>query len=158
MWFGLLVEVPLCEIGGRVLGAGRHVVWGRVLGGMWFGALVEVALCEIGGRVLGACSLGCWWMLFCELDGQVLGAVWGAGGCCFASLTVLGGIQLALLVEVPLCEIGGLGCWCMLFCELDGVLGGIQLGLLAEVPLCEIGGRVLGGMEFGVLVDAVLRA
>ena len=42
----------------------------------------------------------------------------------------------------------------MLFCELDG----IQLGLLVEVPLCEIGGRVLGGMQFGVLVDAVLRA
>ena len=58
--------------------------------------------------MLGACSLGCWWMLFCEPDGRVLGgmqfgllvdadfaswpgarghAVWGAGGCCFASLT-----------------------------------------------------------------------
>ena len=58
--------------------------------------------------MLVACSLGCWWMLFCELDGRVLGgmqfgllvdavlralpgarghAVWGAGGCCFASLT-----------------------------------------------------------------------
>ena len=56
--------------------------------------------------------MGCWWMLLCELDGRVLGglggmqfgvlvdaalrawrpgarghAVWGAGGCCFASLT-----------------------------------------------------------------------
>ena len=30
-----------------------------------------------------------------------------------------------------------MGCWWMLFCELDG--------------------RVLGGMQFGVLVDAVLR-
>ena len=62
--------------------------------------------------MLGAWSLGCWWMLFCELDGRVLGgmqfgllvdavlragrvltagsrghAVWGAGGCCFVSLT-----------------------------------------------------------------------
>ena len=57
--------------------------------------------------MLGACSLGCWWMLFSELDGRVLGgcslgccgccfaswpgarghAVLGAGGCCFASLT-----------------------------------------------------------------------
>ena len=35
------------------------------------------------------------------------------------------------------------------------MLGGIQLGLLVEVPLCEIDGRVL---QFGVLVDAVLRA
>ena len=56
---------------------------------------------ELAG-VLVACSLGCWWMLFCELDSRVLGgmqfgllvtagsrghAVWGAGGCCFASLT-----------------------------------------------------------------------
>ena len=45
-----------------------------VLGGMQFGMLVD------------------WWMLFCELDGRVLGgmqfeAVWGAGECCFASLT-----------------------------------------------------------------------
>ena len=83
-----------------------------MLGGIQLGLLVEVPLCEIGGRVLGACSLGCWWMLFCELDGRVLG-----------------GIQLGLLVEVPLCEIDGrvlaysLGCWWMLFCELDGARG-----------------------------------
>ena len=45
-------------------------------------------LCELDGWVLRACSLGCWWMLFCELDGGARGhAVWGAGGCCFASLT-----------------------------------------------------------------------
>ena len=38
------------------------------------------------------------------------------------------------------------------------MLGGIQLGLLVEVPLCEIDGRVLGGMQIEMLVDAVLRA
>ena len=89
-------------------------------------------------------------MLFCELDGRAGGhavwgvgglvdavlrawrpgarghAVWGAGGCCFASLTT--GCSGAC----------SLGCWWMLFCELDG--------------------RVLGGMQFGVLADAVLRA
>ena len=66
-----------------------------MLGGIQLGLLVEARL-----------TAGCWH------------AVWGAGGCCFASLTVLGGIQLGLLVEVPLCEIGGrvlgacsLGCW-----------------------------------------------
>ena len=58
--------------------------------------------------MLVVCSLGCWWMPFCELDGRVLGGMqfgllvdavlragrvlggmhfWGAGGCCFASLT-----------------------------------------------------------------------
>ena len=60
-------------------------------------------------------------MLLCELDGRVLrgmqfgvlvDAVWGAGGCCFASL---------------------MGCRWMLFCELDGrVLGGMQFGVLVE--------------------------
>ena len=106
-----------------------------MLGGIQLGLPVEVPLCEIDGRVL-ICSLGCWWMLFCELDGARGhpawaaggGAAWGAGGCC-ASLTVLGGIQLGLLVEVPLCEIDGrvlacsLGCWWMLFCELHGARG-----------------------------------
>ena len=47
MQFGVLVEVLLCEIDGRVLG------------GMQFGVLVEVLLCELDGWVLG--SLGCWW-------------------------------------------------------------------------------------------------
>ena len=65
--------------------------------------------------MLGACSLGCWWMLFSELDGRVLGGCsLGCCGCCFAS-------------------------W-------PGML------------LCELDGRVLGGMQFEVLVDAALRA
>ena len=47
----------------------------------------------------------------------------------------------------------------MLFCELDGrVLGGMQLGVLVEVPLCEIDGRVLGGNAVWVVGGgAVLR-
>ena len=46
----------------------------------------------------------------------------------------------------------------MLLCELDGrVLGGMQFEVLV-VLLCEIEGRVLGGMQFEVLVDAALRA
>ena len=46
-----------------------------------------------------------------------------------------------------------LGCWWMLFCELDGrVLGGMQFGLLVDAVLRA--GRVLWGMQFGVLVDA----
>ena len=61
-------------------------------------------------------------MLFCELDGRVLG-----------------GIRLGLLVEVPLCEIDGvlkmqfgvLGE--VLFCQSDGrVLGGMQSGVLVR--------------------------
>ena len=46
----------------------------------------------------------------------------------------------------------------MLFCELDGrVLGGIQLGLLVEVSFCEVDGRVLGGHAvWGVGARAVL--
>ena len=43
------------------------------------GLLVEVPLCKIDGRVL-ACSLGCWWMLFCELDGARRHPAWAAGG------------------------------------------------------------------------------
>ena len=39
----------------------------------------------------------------------------------------------------------------VLFCEIDGqVLGGMQFGVLVEVPLCKVDGRVLGGMQFGV--------
>ena len=45
----------------------------------------------------------------------------------------------------------------MLFCELDGqVLGGMQFGVLVDAILQA--GRVLGGMQFGVLVDVALRA
>ena len=45
----------------------------------------------------------------------------------------------------------------MLLCELDGrVLGGMQFEVLVDAVLRA--GRVLGGMQFGVLVDAVLRA
>ena len=51
---GLLVEVPLSEIGGRVLG-------------MQFGVLVEVPRAR-GHAVWGAG------------DGRVLGDIWGAGG------------------------------------------------------------------------------
>ena len=68
MQFGVLVEVLLCELDGRVpagMQLGVLVVEvlfcesdGRVLGGMQFGVLVEVLFCEIDGRV--ACSLGCW--------------------------------------------------------------------------------------------------
>ena len=49
-----------------------------------------------------------------------------------------------------------LGCWWMLFCELDGrVLGGMQFGLLVDAVLRA--GRVLG-MRFGALAHAALRA
>ena len=45
----------------------------------------------------------------------------------------------------------------MLLCELDGrVLRGMQFGVL--VLLCELNGRVLRGMQFAVLVDAVWGA
>ena len=47
----------------------------------------------------------------------------------------------------------------VLFCEIDGrVLGGMQFGVLVEVPLCETGaggGAVLGGMQFGVVVQVL---
>ena len=40
----------------------------------------------------------------------------------------------------------------VLFCEIGGrVLGGMQFRVLVEVPLCEIDGRVLGGMQLRVL-------
>ena len=41
------------------------------------------------------------------------------------------------------------------------MLGGMQFRVLVEVLFCEIDGRVLGGMggmQFGVLVGAALRA
>ena len=45
----------------------------------------------------------------------------------------------------------------VLLCEIDGrVLGGTQFGVLVEVLFCEIDGRVLGGMQFGVLVEVPL--
>ena len=41
----------------------------------------------------------------------------------------------------------------MLLCEIEGrVLGGMQFEVLVDE------GRVLGGMQFEVLVDAALRA
>ena len=101
-----------------------------MLGGMQFGVLVTAgcwAACSLGpgarqhvvrGAGKGA-ALRDW------RPGARGHAVWGVGGCCFASLTVLAGIQLGLLVEVPPCEIGG------------RVLGGMQFGVL-----------VLGGMQF----------
>ena len=77
---------------------------------------------------------------------------------------MLGGIQLGLLVEVPLSEIGG------------RVLGGMRFGVLVTAgcwAACSLGpgarqhvvrgaggGAALrdwrAGMQFGVLVDAVL--
>ena len=100
------------------------------VGGIQLGLLVEVPLCKIGGRVL-ACSLGCWWMLFCELDGARGHPAWG--GAALRDWRPGAGCSL--------------GCWWMLFCELD--VGGIQLGLLVEVPLCEIDGRVYGACSLG---------
>ena len=94
---GLLVEVPLCEIGGRVLGD------------IQLGLLVEVPLCEIDGRVL-AYSLGCWWMLFCELDGARGHPAWAAGGGAAIGGRVLGACSL--------------GCWWMLFCSFAGLTAG----------------------------------
>ena len=86
----------------------------------------------------GACSLGRWWVLVCELDGRV-------GG---------------LLV----CELAGcsgacsFGCWWMLFCELDGwVLGACSLGCWWML-FCFSSWPGARGMQFGVLVDAALRA
>ena len=44
----------------------------------------------------------------------------------------------------------------VLFCKIDGrVLGGMQFGALVEVLLCEIGGRALGRMQFRVLVEVL---
>ena len=80
MWFGALMEVPLCEIGGRVLGgmqflgAGGCELDGRVLGGIQLGLLVEVpggcCFASLTARCQGACSLGCWcsrgtWWCWC---------------------------------------------------------------------------------------------
>ena len=46
----------------------------------------------------------------------------------------------------------------MLLCELDGrVLGGMQFEVLVDAALRACG-RVLGGMQFELLVDAALRA
>ena len=47
-----------------------------------------------------------------------------------------------------------------MICEIEGrVLGGMQFEVLVDVMLlCELDGRVLGGMQCGVLVDAALRA
>ena len=40
----------------------------------------------------------------------------------------------------------------VLFCEIGGrVLGGMQFRVLVEVPLCEIDARVPGGMQLRVL-------
>ena len=86
-----------CELDGRVLRgmqfgvlvgvphARRHAVWGAgdgwVLGHVVWGWVVALRDWRPGAG-------GCWWMLLCELDGRA-------------------GIQLGLLVEVPLCEIDG---------------------------------------------------
>ena len=44
-----------------------------------------------------------------------------------------------------------------MICEIEGrVLGGMQFGVLVEVLLCELDGRVPGGMQLGVLVVEVL--
>ena len=60
-------------------------------------------------------------------------------------------------------------CWCNFFpqiaesyrgskviCEIEGrVLRGIQFGVLVEVLFCESDGRALGGMQFRVLVEVL---
>ena len=83
MQFGVLVEVLLCEIDGRVLG------------GMQFGVLVEVLFCELDGWAVGGSKWRCSWMSRHSVCGagagaRVLfdrGAGDGAGacadGCCF---------------------------------------------------------------------------
>ena len=83
---------------------------GRVLGGTQLGLLVEVPLCEIDGRVL-AYSLGCWWMLFCELDGARGHPAWAAGGGAALRDWRPGARGHAVW-----------GLW-MLFCELDSARG-----------------------------------
>ena len=45
----------------------------------------------------------------------------------------------------------------VLSCEIDGrVLGGMQFRVLVEVPLCETDGRVLGGMQFAALITVLV--
>ena len=45
----------------------------------------------------------------------------------------------------------------VLFCEIDSrVLGGMQFRVLVEVPLCETYGRFLGGMQFAVLIKVLV--
>ena len=59
-----------------------------------------------------------------------------------------------LLCEIEGRVLGGacsLRCWWMLLCEAFSLRCWWML-------LCEIEGRVLGGMQFEVLVDAALRA
>ena len=77
---------------------------------------------------------------------------------------MLGGIQLGLLVEVPLCEIGGMqfgvlvtaGCWTA--CSLGpGARGHVVWGAGGGAALRDWRPGA-EGMQFGVLVDAVLRA
>ena len=70
--------------------------------------------CELDGRVLGACSLGCWWVLFCFSSWP------GASGMQFGVL-VLGGMQFGLLVDAVL--------------RAGRVLGGMQFGVLAHAAL-----------------------
>ena len=42
-----------------------------------------------------------------------------------------------------------------MICEIEGrVLGGMQFGVLVEVLFCELDGRVLGAMQFAVLPGA----
>ena len=87
---------------------------------------------------------------------------------CELEVRVLGGMQFGVLVDAVLGE-SNLGCWwrCR-FARLTAgcwhavwgaggcCFGGIQLGLLVEAALRDW--RPGAGMQFGVLVDAVLRA
>ena len=44
-----------------------------------------------------------------------------------------------------------------MICEIAGrVLGGMQFGVLVEVLFCELDGRALGGVQFAVLVEVPL--
>ena len=100
---------------------------GRVLGGMQFGVLVDVLLCGC----YGACSLGRWWVLAGLRAGRR-----GRPGARGHAVSGAGGCCFASLTAG--CWGHAVwGAWWMLFC-------------FSSWP----GAR---GMQFGALVDAVLR-
>ena len=112
-----------------------HAVWGA--GGDQHLEAQEVLFCEIDGRVLGGMQLGGMQFgvlvaLFCESDGRVLG-----------------GMQFGVPVEERLCESDGRvlhAAWGAGGGAVLRDLGGMQIGVLVEVLFCDIAidGRVLG--------------